>query len=58
MLVGVVMVDVGDAVVVVVIIVVVVEVVVAVGLEVEGSTANQIPLIPCPSVDPAAWSFI
>jgi hypothetical protein len=33
-------------------------VIVAVGPEVEGSTANQIPLIPCPNVAPDAWSLI
>lgn len=43
---GVVVADVGD----------VVEVVVAVGAEADGSTANHIPLIPCPRMSPAAWS--
>jgi hypothetical protein len=33
-------------------------VVVAVGPESAGSTANHIPLIPCPKVSPAAWSLI
>jgi len=56
-------VDVGSVVVVVVVDVngvVVVEIVVvaAVGPERVGSTANHIPLIPCPKVFPAVWSLI
>ena len=33
-------------------------VVIAVGPDFVGSTANQTPLIPCPSVDPDAWSLM
>jgi hypothetical protein len=33
-------------------------VVIVVGPDFVGSTANQTPLIPCPSVDPDTWSFM